>query len=120
MATATDSDTYAKELKELVAFLSPGPRPLAQLPKSLQEPAFLDFALSEGRIMVGRPDHSWERKIDASESPEARPIGMKIHKTIGWTTLDKEWHKTIFELLQEEETIDAGLKLQVKLSRRTK
>ena len=110
-------EQYTKEVKDLVGLLAPGPKLLSQLPKNLQEPVFLDYCISIGRIQLGRPDHSRERKPGSSESHDQRPVELKVSKTINWTSLNQPWEKTVFELLNEEEQADPALKLRIKLAR---
>jgi hypothetical protein len=124
--TTPELEQYQNEIKALTAELKAGPKTLISLPKNLQEPEFLAAALESNRIQVGRPDHSWERSPGMEEHAVTRPIVLKVSKTIGWTSLNKTWEKTIFELLAEEEAFekdkerfDPRLRLQVKLSRRT-
>lgn len=120
MATATENDQYAAEYKTLTAELSKGPKELAKLPKELREIEFLENAMMNGRIVFGRPAHWWEHKPGHAESHSERPKLLIVdEKTIEWTALDQGWHKSVYEFLEEEETLaDPRLRLRIKLARR--
>lgn len=108
------------ELKKLMGHLTKGPKLLSVLPKELQEPEFLARALDAGWIMVGVPAHSHEIAIGKSELAVERKSILKVSKEICWTALDQHWHKTIWELLQEDAENPEELKLWVKLGKKTK
>lgn len=121
MATAVDNDQYTKEVKELTTLLAKGPKPLAELPPALRDPEFLAFAIMDNRLLVGRPHHSWEREPGHSESVADRKMKLTVDaKRIDWTGLDQPYHKSAYELLEEEQTIDERLRLWVKLAPRRK
>lgn len=113
------TEEYAKETREFVNLMARGPKLVKELPKSLQEPAFLDHMLNQGRIEFGRPDHSWTHaNLDKTGTAQDGPAGapkLAVHKEFSWSNLNGPHCKTLGELLAEDDELDPALHLRVRL-----
>lgn len=106
----TETAERAKQLREFTEALAKGPQPLAKLPKQLQDADALGYAAARGYIEFGRPGHCYV--MDKTETK------LKLEGDVEWTSLNQPWSKSIVDLLDEEEKMEAQLRLRVRLTHR--
>lgn len=109
-AKQNESDPFGKQRNELIAILIQGEKPLAELPKPLQDPLFLNHMVGSGRIEFGRPAYyrqsdpkTFEEKVMEGKGPPS------------WTGLGG-LSKTLPELLAEEKTMPESIRLRLRLA----
>lgn len=112
------------EVKELVNVLSKGPKPVCKLPEKLRSVEFLASMAAENRIQFGRPGHCWLMAAGAKDDKgnlrgTDKLVGDKVLRLEGetsWASMDKDWQKSVFDLLAEDEKLDDSIKLHVRLT----
>ena len=103
------ADPYGPLRAELCKQLVGGFKPLAELPKNLQEPTFLMTMIGQGRIQLGQPAHHYI-------SDGTKPVIEMGKGPVTWAKLDSETSKSLPELLEEDAAADPRIRLRIRLT----